>query len=74
MAELNTIVFSASIDNEDAIREWVVSLQEQAGVVQQALDDLAGLLRNQPHISIILRRSSSDEIADEAAERAGDVA
>lgn len=57
MAALNTVVFSASIDNEDAIRRWVESVQEQAGVARQALEELAGLLNKQPHIAISLTTS-----------------
>lgn len=57
MARLNAVVFSASIENEAAIRHWVESVQQQAGAAQQALDELADLLNSRPHISITLTRT-----------------
>lgn len=54
MAKLNTVVFSASIENESAIRQWLERVQEQAGKAQQELDALAGLLQRNPHVSITL--------------------
>lgn len=61
MAPLNTIVFSASIDNEDEIRQWVESVLEQAGVARQALDDLAGLLNRRTHVAISLHQSPAPQ-------------
>lgn len=57
MARLNAVVFSASIENEAAIRRWVESVQEQTGAAQQALDELANLLNSRPHIAITLTRT-----------------
>lgn len=60
MAVLNTVVLSASIDNEDAIRQWVERVQEQAGIARQALDELARLLDKQAHIVISLHQSTQE--------------
>lgn len=64
MAALNAVVFSASIDNENAIRRWIESVQEAAGAAERALDDLAGVLAANPHISITLHRSANNEGAE----------
>lgn len=58
MAKLNAVVFSASIENEHAIRLWIESVQDQADVARQALDDLGRLLDSRPHIAITLTQSA----------------
>jgi hypothetical protein len=65
VARLNAVVFSASIENEAAIRRWVESVQEQAGAAQQALDELAALLNSRPHVSITLTRGESGSTCPE---------
>lgn len=55
MAKLKPIVFSASIENEVAIRQWVESIQGQVDAVRQALDDLNNLLRQNVHVAITLQ-------------------
>ena len=56
MATTKAIVLSASIDNEQAIREWIESVQARCREVQEELDDLTAALRSAPHISITLHQ------------------
>lgn len=54
---VKTVVLSASIDNEDAIREWIDTVGEATRAVQAAFDALSEQLRAAPHISITLHQN-----------------
>jgi hypothetical protein len=62
MAQLQAAVFSASIQNQDAIDEWMQRVHKATGAAQMALDDLRELLVATPHISIELRRDDAKEL------------
>lgn len=57
MAAAKAIVLSASIDNEQAIRDWLQQVGDRSREVGDALDRLSEELRNGPHISITLHQS-----------------
>ncbi len=63
MAILDVAVFSASIDNEDAIREWIEAVGERAKAADLALSALSETLRNNPHVSITLHRTNPTQEA-----------
>lgn len=64
--KVQTVVFSASIENEAAMRRWMESVQRQTQAAQTALDDLASLLHHRPHVAITLNANDSSPQDDPA--------
>lgn len=70
MALMKPVVLTASIDNEDAIKQWVDSVGAAAHAVQEAIDDLSRQLADAPHIAITLHQhypEDSSPVRGEAA-------
>ena len=62
MARLKTVTFSASIENEAAIRRWMEEVQRMADAARTALDDLSMALTDRPHIAISLTAGENEEV------------
>lgn len=61
MGALRALVLTASIDDENGVRQWVDSVGKATAEVQAALNGLRDRLADAPHISITLRQHAPDD-------------
>lgn len=64
---LGAVALTASIENEVAIRNWLIGVRRLADEVEVALDRLVSQLGNRVHVSITLHRQTDTTTTEEDA-------